>query len=289
MEAPVTNSVRELDRIALKVRRNIVQMTGTAGSGHPGGSLSVVEILVSLYFAVMRYRHDAPCWPDRDRLILSKGHAAPALYAVLAEAGLLPADWLPTLRRLGSPLQGHPDCHRTPGVEISTGALGQGLSVANGLALALRLDGRPSKVYCVIGDGESDEGQVWEAAMLAAHYGLDNVVAILDYNKQQIDGWNREVMGLEPLADKWRAFGWRVVECDGHSFAALLDAFDRVGKEVGKPSVIVAHTTKGKGVSFMENSLEFHGKAPSPAQTQQALQELDAQLPAMEQSAQEGQ
>jgi transketolase len=273
-----TTSTLELERIAARVRRNIISMIGTAGSGHPGGSLSVTDILVALYFSVMHLRKEDPEWPDRDRMILSKGHAAPALYAVLAEIGMIEPSCLLTLRKMDSILQGHPCSHCTPGVEIATGSLGQGLSIANGLALAQRLDKRSSRVFCVTGDGELNEGQVWEAVMLASHYKLDNVVAIVDNNRLQIDGWTKDIMGLDPMADKWRAFGWNVVTADGHSFSSLLDAFEQVFSVKGQPSVIIAQTVKGKGVSFMENNVGFHGKAPNKEEFAKALAELDQQI-----------
>lgn len=268
-------SIAELQRIALNVRRQIIVMTGRAGSGHPGGSLSAADIVTSLLFSVMRHEPSNPKWPARDRLILSKGHAAPVLYAALAIAGYFPMDWLDTLRKLGSPLQGHPDMHRTPGVEISTGSLGQGLSVAVGMALAGKMDKADYRVYPIIGDGESNEGQIWEASMAAGHYRLDNLTGILDYNGLQIDGPNREVMGIEPLAEKWRAFGWHVIEVDGHDFAQLLEGYAQAANVKGQPTMIIAHTVKGKGVSFMENVVDFHGKAPTPEQVELALKELD--------------
>ncbi len=271
-------SIDELERIALTVRRHIIVMTGKAGSGHPGGSLSAVEIVTSLLFAVMRHDPTDPRWPARDRLVLSKGHAAPVLYAALAEAGYFPVEWLESLRKLGSPLQGHPDMHRTPGVEMSTGSLGQGLSMAVGMALAGRLDKSDYRVFAIIGDGESDEGQIWEAAMAAAHYRLDNLVAVLDYNGLQIDGPNKQVMSIEPVADKWRSFGWHVVEVDGHDFRQLLDAFAQAESKKGQPTMIVARTVKGKGVSFMENVVDFHGKAPTVEQVESALRELSSPI-----------
>lgn len=269
-------SVTELQDTALDLRRQIIVMLGRAGSGHPGGSLSAVEILTSLLFVVMRHDPQNPKWPERDRLVLSKGHAAPALYAALAKAGYFPVDWLDLLRKLGSPLQGHPDMHRTPGVEVSTGSLGQGLSLAVGMALAGKLDKSSYRVYAIIGDGESDEGQIWEAAMAASHYRLDNLVGIVDYNGLQIDGTNRDVMNIEPVADKWRSFGWHVVEVDGHDFVQLLDAFRQAADIKGRPTMVVAHTIKGKGVSFMENVVDFHGKAPTAEQVELALRELDS-------------
>jgi transketolase len=249
-------------------------MIAKAGSGHPGGSLSAVEILTVLFFKVMRHDPANPQWAERDRFVLSKGHAAPTLYAALAESGYFPVAELDTLRKLGSRLQGHTDRTATPGVEMSAGSLGQGLSFAIGMALAARLDSKSYRVYVLLGDGECDEGQVWEAAMSAAHFKVDNLTAIVDHNKIQLDGWNREIMNLEPLGEKWRSFGWHVIEVDGHSFDQLLAALDEAILVKGKPTVIIAHTIKGKGVSFMENNVEFHGRAPTPEETQRALREL---------------
>jgi transketolase len=259
---------------AKKIRRHIVTMTGKAGSGHPGGSLSAVEIVTTLYFKIMRHKPLDPHWPERDRFILSKGHAAPLLYAVLAECGYLPVSELCTLRQLDSLLQGHTDCNLTPGVEMSAGALGQGLSFALGVALAGRLNKQDYRVYALLGDGECDEGQVWEAAMASAHFKADNLVAIVDNNGQQIDGWNRDVMNLEPFPAKWQAFGWQVIEVDGHNFPQLTRAFKQTRKIKGQPTVIIAHTVKGKGVSFMENNPDFHGAAPNEIEVMLALKEL---------------
>ncbi len=268
-------SEKEMAAIAKRVRRHIISMIGKAGSGHPGGSLSAVEILITLYFKVLRHKPQDPCWADRDRFILSKGHAAPVLYTTLAESGYFPVDELTTLRQLDSRLQGHTDRRTCPGVEMSAGALGQGLSFAIGAALAGRLNSQNYRVYALLGDGECDEGQVWEAAMAAAHFRVDNLTAIVDNNGQQIDGWNREVMNLEPFAEKWRAFGWHVIEVDGHHFTQLIEAFDQAKLVRGQPTVIIAHTTKGKGVSFMENNPDFHGKAPNAEQVEIALKELE--------------
>lgn len=276
MQSQTEVSIADLAELARRVRMHIITMTGLAGSGHPGGSLSAVEILVTLYGAIMRHDPARPDWPDRDRFVLSKGHAAPALYGVLAECGYFPVSLLATLRKIDSILQGHPDMRRTPGVEMSTGSLGMGLSVANGMALAARLDRRPTRVYALLGDGECDSGPVWEAAMSAAHYRLDNLVAIVDRNRYQIDGATEEIMALGTLADKWRAFGWHVLDvADGHSIADLRQAFAAAREVKGKPSVVIARTVKGKGVSFMEKQpLDYHGKAPSPAQVELALAEL---------------
>ena len=269
------HSLEELQAIAKRVRRAIVQMTGEAKSGHPGGSLSQVEILVTLFFGgAMRHDPAKPDWPDRDRFILSKGHGCPALYAVLAEAGYTPKDQLNTLRKLGSIYQGHPDKRFIPVLEASTGSLGQGLSIGLGMALAGRLDARPMRVYVVLGDGEIQEGQIWEAAMFGAFHKIDNVVAIVDYNKIQLDGFVKDIMELEPLADKWRAFGWHVIELNGHDIPALQDAFGEAAATKGKPTVVLAHTVKGKGVSYMENNPKFHGVAPTAEEVALALQEL---------------
>ncbi len=266
----------ELQAIARRVRRHIVEMTGAAKSGHPGGSLSAVETLVTLFFDVMNHDPANPAWPERDRFILSKGHAAPVLYAVMAECGFAdtPIDKLMTLRKLGSVYQGHPDKRFIPALEASTGSLGQGLSLAIGMGLAARLDGKPWRTYVVLGDGEIQEGQIWEAAMFGAFHKIDNVVAIVDYNRIQLDGFVKDIMELEPLADKWRAFGWNVIEVNGHDIAALQKAFAEAAATKGKPTVLISHTVKGKGVSFMENNPKFHGVAPSPAEVEQALKEL---------------
>ena len=250
-------------------------MIGKAGSGHPGGSLSAVEIATALFWKVLRHKPSDPHWKDRDRFILSKGHAAPVLYAVLAECGYFPVSELDTLRQLDSRLQGHADRTATPGVEMSSGSLGQGLSFAIGVALAGRLNSQSYHVYALLSDGECDEGQTWEAAMAAAHYKLDNLTAIVDNNGLQLSGFNRDIMSLDPLNKKWAAFGWHVSEVDGHDFTQLLDAFGKEKKVKGQPAVIIAHTVKGKGVSFMENNLDFHGKAPTPEEAVQALKELE--------------
>jgi len=265
----------ELKLTANKVRKNIVKMITEAKSGHPGGSLSAVDVVTALYFNVMRHNPENPKWKDRDRFILSKGHAAPLLYSVLAESGYFEVKELLTLRKLGSRLQGHPDMKRLPGVEISTGSLGHGLSVGNGMAIAGKLNKKGYRVYVLLGDGECQEGQVWEAAMTASHYKLDNVTAILDYNGLQIDGPVKDVMNINPISNKWRAFGWYVIEINGHDFKEIFDSFERVKKLKGKPGIIIAHTTKGKGVSFMENVVDFHGKAPAKEQMVQALKELE--------------
>lgn len=259
---------------ARQIRKDILNMLASAGSGHTGGSLSLVEILISLYYYKLQHDPHQPNWEKRDRLILSKGHGCPALYAVLADCGYFPREELWTLRKFGSRLQGHPE-KGLPGIEASTGSLGQGISIAVGMALSARLDGRENKVYCILGDGETNEGQVWEAAMTAAHYKLDNLIAIIDHNKFQIDGPVHEVKNLEPYKKKWVAFGWRVKECDGHDFNSLMDALDWADKVKNHPAVIIAHTIKGKGVSFMENDNRWHGVAPVREDLEKALKELE--------------
>lgn len=273
---PVINQAMplpELPIIAKRLRRDIIQMIFTAGSGHPGGSLSSVEIVTTLYFHVLRHDPHNPYWPDRDRFILSKGHVAPVLYAALAENGYFPIPELQTLRRLGSRLQGHTE-HNLPGVEMSAGSLGQGLSFGIGCALAARLDKKDYRTYVLLGDGECGEGQVWEAALSASHYKLDNLVAIVDKNGLQIDGFTKDVLNTEPMSDKWRAFGWEVLDVDGHDFEQLINAFDHARTVIKQPVAIIAKTIKGKGVSFMENNVDFHGKAPNAVQLEVALKEL---------------
>ncbi|ADL08438.1 transketolase [Thermosediminibacter oceani] len=267
--------VEELTAIARRVRRHIIDMTSEAGSGHPGGSLSCGDILVALYFHVMKVDPQNPDWPERDRLVLSKGHAAPALYAVLAEKGYFPVEELLTLRKINSRLQGHPDMKKTPGVDMTTGSLGQGLSAANGMAIAAKLDGKDYRVYAVLGDGELQEGQVWEAAMAASHYKLDNLTAFVDHNGLQIDGPIAEVMSPEIIQDKFRAFGWNVVDVDGHDFEDIIRGIEEAVNTKGRPTVIVAKTVKGKGVPFMENQVDWHGKAPSRQQAEEALKALE--------------
>ena len=264
-----------LGLIALRIRRAIIEMTHAAKSGHPGGSLSSVEILTALYFAIMRIDPERPDWEDRDRFVLSKGHASPALYAALALRGYFPENALFEFRRIDSMLQGHPDMKSTPGVEMSSGSLGLGFSAACGMALAARLDKRDCRVYTLIGDGEAQEGIIWEASMAAAHYRLDNLTAFLDHNGLQIDGPNEEVMTVEPLAAKWKAFGWEVLQVDGHSFEQIMDAVAKAKATKGRPTIIIAKTTKGKGVSFMENAAEWHGKAPGDQEKDAALKELE--------------
>lgn len=271
-----TSDIGELQTIAKTVRRHIVNMIGAAKSGHPGGSLSAVEILVTLYFDKLRHDPANPAWPERDRFVLSKGHAAPVLYAVFAEAGYTPADSLNTLRSLGSIYQGHPDRRFIPALEASTGSLGVGLSLGLGMAEAAKLDKSPTRVYVLLGDGEIQEGQIWEAAMYGGFHKVDNIVAIVDYNKIQLDGFVKDIMELEPLGDKWRSFGWNVIDVDGHDIAALQKAFDDAAATKGKPTVLLAHTIKGKGVSFMENNPKFHGVAPTKEEVEKALQEIGA-------------
>jgi transketolase len=264
-----------LVRCAKEVRREIIKMLTEAGSGHTGGSLSAADIVTALYFYKMRHRSEEPAWRERDRFILSKGHAAPLLYAVLALTGYFDKGLLKTLRKIDSPLQGHPSSKALKGVEVSTGSLGQGLSIANGIAMGLRMDGLDSRVYCLLGDGELQEGQVWEAAMTAAHYCLDNVCAIVDNNGLQIDGFCCDVMKVEPLTEKWKAFGWNVMDIDGHDMRKIVGALDEAEKVKGKPTVIIARTVKGKGVSFFEGKAEYHGIAPSREEQEKALKELE--------------
>src|ERR1044071_6173918 len=269
-------SLDELQAIAKRIRREIIEMTGAAKSGHPGGSLSAVELVVELYFNHMRIDPKNPKWPDRDRFILSKGHAAPVLYSVMAERGYpdTPKDKLNTLRQFGSIYQGHPDMRFIHSLEASTGSLGQGLSLGLGMALGEKLDGRPSRIYVMLGDGEIQEGQVWEAAMAAAFHKADNLVAIVDYNGIQLDGFVKDIMEVAPLADKDRAFRWHTIEIDGNDLAAVRGALEEAAATKGQPTCIVAHTIKGKGVSFMENNPKFHGTAPTPDEVKLALQEL---------------
>ena len=268
-------SIGELEKMAKRLRRYVITMIATAGSGHPGGSLSAADIVTTLYFKIMRHDPKNPQWPDRDRFILSKGHAAPVLYAALAESGYFPIEELSTLRKLDSRLQGHTDRTLTPGVEMSSGSLGQGLSFGIGVALASRLDGRHYQTYVLLGDGECDEGQIWEAAMFAAHLKVDNLTAIVDKNELQLDGRTCDIMNLQPLADKWCAFNWHVLEINGHDIKQIVQAVKKANKIKGKPTVIIAHTIKGKGVSFMENNVDFHGKAPTPEEAARALKELE--------------
>ena len=274
----------QLQILANRMRQDIVSMIAEAGSGHPGGSLSCTDILAALYFGgVMDHNPDDPAWDARDRFVMAKGHAAPALYAALAHAGYFPTEELMTLRKLGSRLQGHPDRNLVPGVEVSTGSLGQGLSIASGMACGLRLEGNGATVFALLGDGECQEGQVWEAAMFSAHRGLDNLVAIIDHNGLQIDGRTTEVCNPESLSAKFQAFGFNTATVDGHDVAALTTCLSMAkAARNGKPWAVVAQTVKGKGVSFMEDQAGWHGKAPNAEQTQQALQELSCALSTIE-------
>jgi transketolase len=256
------------------LRRHCVQMIGKAQSGHPGGSLSAADIVAVLYFYQMKHDPEVPKDPDRDRFVLSKGHAAPVLYAALAESGYFPVKELMSLRQLDSRLEGHPDMNKVPGVDITSGSLGQGLSAANGMALAGKIDGRNYRVYCLIGDGECQEGMIWEAAMFAGHHKLNQVTAIVDYNNLQIDGHVDEIVDVQPLKAKWQAFGWHTVEINGHSVIEIVEALKEAKMMRTKPTAIIARTIKCKGVSFMENRVEYHGKAPSNEQVQRALEEL---------------
>jgi len=265
--------IKELEEKAKRIRRLIIQMLAKAGSGHPGGSLSSTDLITVLYFSVLRHNPKDPIWPDRDRFHMSKGHCCPLWYAVLAESGYFPEDKLWTLRQLGSILQGHPD-RRTPGVDVASGSLGQGLSVGMGMSLAAKIDKKDYRVYVLLGDGEIQEGNIWEAAMACAHYKCDNLCAMLDYNGFQIDGKTTDIMNLEPLVEKWRAFGWYTVEIDGHNIKQILAAYDEAKTVKEKPTIIIAHTIKGKGVSFMENVVDFHGRAPTKEEAEKALKEL---------------
>lgn len=265
---------RTLKTIANELRCDAIRMVRTAGSGHLGGSLSAADIISALYFDEMKIDPRLPYWPQRDRFVLSKGHAAPILYAALAKRGYFAPELLFTLRKIGSALQGHPDMRKTLGVDATTGSLGLGFSMAGGMALAGKLNDDKYRVYALLGCGEQQEGQVWEAAMAGAHYGLDNLLAIVDYNRLQIDGRNSEIMEIAPLADKWRAFGWHVIEIDGHEIAQILDAFAEARRTSECPTVIIARTVKGKGVSFMENQVAWHSGAPNDQQFEQALSEL---------------
>ena len=263
-----------LEEQARIVRLRVVEMIANAGSGHPGGGLSAVEIITALYFQVMRIDPARPNWDDRDRFVLSKGHGVAAWYAALGERGFFPKEAFRRFRQMGGILLGHPDMRKTPGVDMTSGSLGQGLSAALGMALAARYLGRCYRVYALLGDGEIQEGQVWEAAMAAAHLRVDNLTAILDYNRVQLDGPVGEIMEVEPVADKWRAFGWRAISCpDGHSFPQLLEAIEEARATRGRPSIIIAHTVKGKGVSFMENQSAWHGVS-DPSRLPEALEEV---------------
>ena len=265
-------TIADLADKARELRVAIVRTLHKSQSGHTGGSLSAIDMVTALYFSKMRHDPANPDWAERDRFVLSKGHAAPAQYVALAYAGYFPMEDLMMLRRLGSHLQGHPDSKSTPGVEVCTGSLGQGLSMANGMALGLRLDGRESRVYALLGDGELQEGQVWEAAMAAAHYKIDNLCALVDANALQIDGEVAKIMNVAPIAAKFKAFGWHAMEIDGHDMAAILAALDHAETIKGQPTVIVANTVKGKGVSFFENKASYHGVPPSDEELPRALE-----------------
>lgn len=266
--------IKSMEERAKVIRRHVVRMLARAGSGHPGSSLSTVDLLVALFYNKLKHNPQQPAWPDRDRFVMSKGHGCPALYAVLAEKGYFGIDKLDTLRQFGSILQGHPCMKTTPGIEISGGSLGQGLSVGLGIALAAKLDKKDYRTYVMLGDGEIEEGQVWEAAMAASHYKADNLCAIIDQNGLQIDGFIHEIMSSYPIPDKWRGFGWHVIEIDGHDYKAILSAYDEAEKIKGRPTIIVAKTIKGKGVSFMENQVDWHGKVPTKEEAERALAEL---------------
>ncbi len=268
--------IDQLKEIARQIRIDIIRMLTEAGSGHTGGSLSAVEIVTALLFHLMRHDPQRPDWPERDRFVLSKGHGIPVWYAALARAGYFPLEELMTLRKTGSRLQGHPDRNKLPCLEACTGSLGQGLSIALGMAIASRMDNSPFRVYCLLGDGETQQGQIWEAAMAASKYQVDTLCAILDYNKAQIDGYVKDVMPIEPILDKWRSFGWHVRKIDGHSFEEIIDAVKESMALKNKPSFILADTIKGKGVSFMEGEVDWHGKAPKPDEAKKALAELGA-------------
>lgn len=267
-------NVTEMQNVANQIRQDIVVMVNAAGSGHPGGSLSAADILTALYFNEMNIDPEKPNMETRDRFVLSKGHAAPVAYATLARRGYFNPEELIHLRKMGHMLQGHPNMTYVPGIDMSTGSLGQGFSTSVGMALGAKLDGSDFRTFTLLGDGELNEGLVWEAAMCAAHYNLDNLVAIVDYNGLQIDGPNEEVMGVKPIDGKFESFGWHVIEIDGHNFDEILSAFEATKSVKGKPSVILAKTVKGKGVSFMENQAGWHGSAPNKEQTEQAIEEL---------------
>ena len=274
MQVAPETTVSELEAMARRIRAHVLRMTHRAGSGHPGGSLSATDLITALYFHELRIDPKRPQWEDRDRFVMSKGHGCVALYAALAERGFLPIEELATLRQIDSRLQGHPEVPTVPGIEAPAGAEGHGLSIGLGMALAARLDKRPTRVWVMLGDGENDTGQVWEAAMCAAHYSLDNLTAILDRNKMQQERRTEEEMSLEPLADKWRSFRWNVLEINGHKLPEILGAYQKAKTHPKEPTIIIAHTVKGKGVSFMENVLKFHGTAPTTEELKQGLTEL---------------
>jgi transketolase len=270
------DQIAALKTQAIEYRVQIIEMLRQAESGHLGGSLSIIDLISALYAEVLQHDPKRPGWVDRDRFVLSKGHGVPALYVVLAKYGYLPVEQLMTLRTLGSPLQGHPVVGTVPGIEACTGSLGQGLSVAQGMALAARLDNKDYRVFCLMGDGEIQEGQVWEAAMSAAKYKVDNLIGIVDFNKCQLDGTVEEIMPIEPVEAKWQAFGWLTRRIDGHDYQQILDAYAWASQREGKPKMIVADTIKGKGVSFMEGQVSWHGVAPNAEQAARAVAEIRA-------------
>ena len=269
-------SIADLENIANKLRLHVIEMTYAASSGHPGGSLSSADLMSALYFRVMKHDPNNPSWEGRDRFVLSKGHVAPVLYAALAESGYFPVEDLITLRKIGSKLQGHPVRGKVPGVEMSTGSLGQGLSMSCGIALAGLMDGRDYRTFCLLGDGELQSGQNWEAAMFASQYGLSRLIAFVDRNRLQITGNTEDAVGLDPLPEKWRAFGWNVSVVDGHNIREIIDAADRASASKKKPTAIIMNTVKGKGVSFMENNAGFHGRACNADEYARAVAELRA-------------
>ncbi len=277
MKYPVDLSKDDLKLKAKEARKHIIEMIYHARSGHPGGSLSAIDIILTLYYNFMKHDPKNPKWKYRDYFILSKGHVCPALYTALAMTGYFPVEELNTFRKLGSRLQGHPHMLKTPGVEVSSGSLGQGLSVANGIALSLRYDKKDNHVYCMVGDGEMDEGQIWEAISTAAHYKLDNLTMIIDFNGLQIDGKIDEVKKKSPLKNKLEAFDWNVIGINGHNFENIIEGFNRALKYKGKPTAIIAKTVKGKGVSFMENNPAWHGKAPNDEEFKKAMEELESE------------
>jgi len=267
--------VSKLEKIAIRLRREVIRMTHAAHSGHPGGSLSAAEMIAALYFHALKIDPANPCWPERDRFILSKGHACPVVYAALALRGYFPLEDLLTLRQIDSHLQGHPDMRKTPGIDMTSGPLGNGLAAGLGMALGARVKGLDFHVYVMLGDGDLQEGCNWEAAMMAGHHRLDNLTALVDYNRSQVDGCTDDIVTIEPLADKWRAFNWAVCEIDGHDMLQILSALDWARSANGRPAVIIARTVKGKGVSFMENNPRWHGKAPGDEEATLALAELE--------------
>jgi transketolase len=270
----VERSVSELETIANKLRLHVIEMTYAASSGHPGGSLSSADLMSALYFRILNHDPKNPSWDGRDRFVLSKGHVAPILYAALAESGYFPVEDLITLRKIGSKLQGHPVRGKVPGVEMSTGSLGQGLSMSCGIALAGKMDGKDYRTFCLLGDGELQSGQNWEAAMFASQYGLNRLIAFVDRNRLQITGNTEDAVGLDPLPEKWRAFGWNVSIIDGHNIREIIEAVDKASSSRKKPTVIIMNTVKGKGVSFMENNAGFHGRACNAEEYAKAVAEL---------------